>query len=81
MEFKIKQIEGLTNENVKEFMTKWNNTKKPIFLVVRFSIKRVREALDVLQVQRKTKERTKTSSKWREWGDESFENYLMCRVV
>ena len=29
VEFKIKQIEGLTNENVTEFMKKWNTTKNP----------------------------------------------------
>ena len=29
VEFEIKQIKGLTNEDVKEFMTKWNNTKNP----------------------------------------------------
>ena len=29
VEFKIKQIEGLTNTNVPEFMKKWNATKNP----------------------------------------------------
>jgi hypothetical protein len=29
VEFKIKQIEGLTNTNVTEFMKKWNTTKNP----------------------------------------------------
>lgn len=29
VEFKIKQINGLTNVNVAEFMTKWNSTKNP----------------------------------------------------
>jgi hypothetical protein len=58
VEFKIKQIEGLTNEDVKEFMTKWNNTKNPFSRPKIFNQARKR-GKGRLAGATKTKERTK----------------------